>query len=386
MTDQDLTTLLLRLGKGFGLLGRQLPRILHDPRSYPRESMLMALMALLLLVLVVLIGFAVFDAVATSVERRRLGLHATKRGRLRRFAAVASVFAALAVTGVVMPSTHWASESCDGCHATKKLVAGWKKDTHRTVGCYGCHAKRGPIGTLAASANGLSNIIGSKAESKSGSSRGPSFVFSSSCLSCHSDLRDRIVGHRVKMRHRDVIEADIECMECHPRVGHGERDESKTAVMRPRETMSVCVTCHDGKRASSECDTCHGGHPLDQAVQPKEAATPLRLQCKGCHATKTQDKCIKCHGLELPHDGLFVSQHAGRSWKDPALCARCHEAASARQGCGCHTGEGEMHGQFEGWFPRHGAQAQQSGRFGCNCHDIAFCTFCHPTSPFPGYR
>lgn len=386
MSDQDLTSLVLRLGKGFGLLGQQLPRILHDPRAYPRESMLMALMALLLLVLVGLMGFALFDAIVTAWERRRMGLHATKRGRLRRLAAAGTVLAAITVAGTVVPSTYWASSSCDACHATKKLVAGWKKGTHRTVSCYGCHAKRGPIGTVAASVNGFSNIVGGAGAPKASASHGPSFVYSSSCLSCHSEVEKGTVGQRVRMRHGDVIAADIDCTECHPRVGHGERDESKTAVMRPREVMSVCVTCHDGKRATSKCDACHEGHPLDQAVRPKEAATPVNLQCKGCHATATEAKCIACHGLELPHDRKFVSQHAGRSWSNPALCARCHESATANSGCGCHLGVGEMHGQYHEWFPRHGAQAQQSGRFGCNCHEISFCTFCHPTSPFPGYR
>jgi hypothetical protein len=96
---------------------------------------------------------------------------------------------------------------------------------------------------------------------------------------------------------------------------------------------------------------------------------------------ETEQRCIECHGLELPHPVDFMSRHAGLSFRDPGLCSRCHETAQTTDACACHQA-GEMHGEYSDWFPRHGPQAQTNWPGGCNCHDVGFCAQCHETSPF----
>jgi len=76
-----------------------------------------------------------------------------------------------------------------------------------------------------------------------------------------------------------------------------------------------------------------------------------------------------------------MGKHAGLSYKSPALCAKCHEQASARLACGCHQ-DANLHGTYSEWFPLHGPMAQNNGPGGCRCHKPSFCAFCHDRPVF----
>ncbi len=378
MIDEVLADILIRLRNGIDIARDQLPRIVEDPRSYQQEAMLLALLVVLLLIFLVLAGFALWEAFLDGRERRRLGVRVRK---LRRWqipaTAVVVVFFALMIASIV-PMIPQVGSACGTCHAVTVAVDSWSTSAHRQVSCYGCHAAPGPLGAMAASVGGLVRLLNPvEREGR---------VYEDSCLSCHRDLREGVVGTSVRMRHSDVLEASMSCIECHRRVGHSATEEIAVPIVN-RNLMSLCLTCHNDVRASSECGTCHAGRPFDVASAPSgNADTPTPVTCKGCHESATESNCISCHGLEMPHPRPeFHRAHAGMSYSQPALCARCHESARAsrEQACACHDWDSNLHGTYSEWFPRHGPSAMSTGAGGCNCHDTAgFCGMCHDSSPF----
>jgi hypothetical protein len=384
VNDQQLTAIYIRIRDGVGLLLQKVPQILGDPRAYPQEAMLLALMSVLVLVFVILLVYTLYGSVEHAYLQRKVGLRVKKRGQLRR------ALATLAVVGVVLwalsvvPMLRATSPACGNCHQIKSSVDSWKQSVHASVSCYGCHAQPGPLGASAATIAGLTRVALTPRVARADTLAYSVAVQSSGCLHCHGKIRSGVQDKTVRMRHSDVIAAGISCLRCHPNVGHVSIDRTG-ARQQPvtRSTMSICLTCHDGVKAPSQCDECHGGHPLDQAAGRGysfgQLATPLR--CVGCHTKATSQKCLACHGIELPHPATFMRTHAGRSFRDPGLCARCHAEAAAAVSCGCHNDQ-NLHGTYTDWFPRHGPQAAQVGRYGCNCHGLDFCAKCHDTNPF----
>lgn len=149
--------------------------------------------------------------------------------------------------------------------------------------------------------------------------------------------------------------------------------------------MSRCTPCHDGRTAPERCETCHVSGPLDESKTPKRATAISTAGCTGCHEAKTAQRCIACHGLELPHPPTFMRSHAALSYANPALCAKCHETASAETGCRCHSIDINIHGTYEEWFPVHGSRARSSGPGGCMCHndnEFIVCAACHERFPW----
>ena len=372
--DDLLASLSARVLVGVGRLQANLPRILADPRGHRKEAMLLALIAALAIVLFVVTGFVVADAVRAMRYRRRYGVRVRRRRPLRAIPLVAAgaivALAALAAASAVPP----AGQACGACHAMGEAVESWRASAHAKVACWSCHAPRGLLWLA-------EGIVGAAAASSGESSASPVKARSEGCVACHAGIRGKTVGTSIRMRHSDVIDAGMPCTKCHPSAGHDglERRRGTTA---PRPLMSVCLTCHDGERATADCGLCHTARPSDQATSPAEGGdTPAPVTCEGgCHELKVQKDCVACHGLEMPHPAAFFSEHAGRSFEDPGLCVRCHPTARASDGCGCHQ-PGDVHGAFREWFPRHGSFAQKQWPGGCNCHTKSFCSICHAKWP-----
>jgi hypothetical protein len=359
-------------------MGERLPEILSDPRAYPREAMLLAAIAALLLILLILAVYVIIGAASAAHERRKAGLRVSKRYRFGGLAAALSIVALALFLVAIAPLFPAVGGACGVCHSVRPAVDSWRDAGHGSTSCYGCHAEPGVMGAVQAT---FSGVAGRSSPPGDASSTVTVSIHSNGCLSCHEDIRDSLVGEGVTMRHLDVIEAGIQCTECHVSVGHGDELTEDEDLVQERSVMSVCLTCHDGITASSECDTCHAGRPLDDASAVSGDPTDTPITCTGCHQPETDARCISCHGLELPHPVDFMSRHAGMSFRDPALCARCHENARTTDACACHQ-DGEMHGAYAQWFPRHGPTAQTNWPGGCNCHDVSFCAQCHETSPF----
>ena len=367
-----------QLAQGTRALAERLPVILADPRAYPREAMLIAAIAALAVVLALLVGIVIVDLIKVRRRRRRLGVK--RRSRLALVMGIVATIIALVSIVSMLPETRIASSQCGSCHEIAASVESWEAGVHASVGCYGCHATGGLSGSVAASVRGVVRLVSGSERQVEGI---PEMVFQSRCLNCHEGIRGSVTEGQVRMRHSDVIDAGFACTTCHLGVGHGGEVDSQRMDDRP--VMSYCLSCHDGVQAPAECTFCHETRPSDPPDVVPAGNTAARSTCVGCHNTETEEKCIDCHGLLLPHPASFRGEHAGISYRDPALCTRCHEYARASEGCGCHA-DVNTHGTYSEWFPRHGPQANLTWPGGCNCHDNGFCGFCHKTSPVAGTR
>ncbi len=372
--SQPITDISQQVSEGVSTLGERLPLILSDPKAYPREAMIIAVLVGLLLILLALLTAVVADALGARADRRRLGVR--REPRWVMWAVIAAVASALFFAVLFLPATHFASRSCGGCHATSEAFDSWEADSHSTVTCYGCHSLGGFTGTIQATLRGASNLL------PSGEETAPTtfaVVYQQRCTSCHEEIEEGIVGTEVRMRHSDVIEAAIPCTTCHPGTGHS--GETASELVDASSVMNQCLICHDDVIATAECTVCHDGRPSDVKGLSPTGETAAPITCEGCHSPETTRNCIDCHGLVLPHPPEFMGQHAALSYKDPALCAKCHETALPYDSCACHA-DMNVHGSYSEWFPRHGPEALQNWPGGCMCHDVPFCAFCHTTSPF----
>lgn len=378
MLDERVAEFVQRLQQGLSAVSTQLPRVLADPRSYPREAMMLAVMAVLFVLMLLFAAYAIYDTVQSRRTRQRMGLRVRRKAPVVRWAPVVGVVGLLVLLAALAPLAPVVGRACGICHAVEPAVASWRTGPHAAVSCYGCHAGRGLTGAVSASFAGAGNALGVAATSGTRSA-----LFDTGCLSCHEDLQSGTIGTSVRMRHSDVIEAGVACVTCHQAVAHETPGDGSggLAPVIERSTMSICLTCHDGVVASPECDVCHADRPLDSASAEVVGVTDLRVHCEGCHRADTEARCIECHGLELPHPPEFMREHAGLSYENSRLCTRCHEGASATLACECHT-EVNVHGTYSAWFPAHGPAANASGPGGCNCHRPSFCFRCHDTVPF----
>jgi hypothetical protein len=363
-----------RIAAGIGSMAERVPTILADPRAYPRESMLLAAIIGLGVLLLVLLGVVIFDLISASRRRSRLGVK--RAGRWGLVLALVGALGLFLMLLAVSPNTLLVSQRCDSCHVLAEPVEAWQGDVHAAVPCYSCHAAPGLAGSVQASTREVRRALSPE------DTRATAHVYDGRCLDCHENIAEGIVGDSVRMRHEDVIGNGYACSDCHYEVGHEGLSAMRGEDLSDRRSVMVmCIGCHDGEQVSAECVLCHDGRPSDAPDATPAGDTPAAIQCKGCHTAETDASCIECHGLELPHPQDFMSQHAGLSWNDPALCARCHEQAEPQTGCSCH-GDTNLHGTYEEWFPRHGPEARTNWPGGCNCHDVRYCASCHQSSPF----
>ena len=360
-------------------LRTRLPLVLRSPRAYPRDAMVLATIAVLFLLLLLILVFLALDQIAAVRKRAALGVKRNWGRLIGGLVWAIVIVGAVGLTLSVLPLVPSVGGVCGSCHATAVSVDTWETGGHSRVSCYACHASPGVFGAASASFVGVGRVLNIVRSSAASTAVGS--LYSDRCLGCHGSVAEGLTGSGVIMRHSDVIAARMPCVVCHSAVGHERRGRSSVDGT-PRQLMPICLTCHDGVRAPADCDVCHADHPLDTAmVVANPGSTAIKMTCDGCHKPAVQGKCIECHGLELPHPSGFMSKHAGLSADDPALCTRCHERASANSACACHS-NGDLHGTYSEWFPRHGVMAAETGPMGCNCHQKAFCLICHSTPPF----
>lgn len=378
-----LTEVWERAARGLALMAERLPAILADPRAFPRETMIVALIAAVALVVTVLLAIVVYGWLADRVVRARLGVRrrrAATIGNVVLFAGTALLLLLIVASAPLIPG---AGDACGACHAVGSAVDSWRAGSHASVSCYSCHARSGAAGAIEASVRGLGAVFGA-------GSRIP--ANDAECLGCHeAGISGVIESGGVRVRHADITDAGVSCFACHAGVGHASRVTSEPAkasqeepVVIVRSVMSRCLLCHDGEKAPARCETCHVGRkPSDSSsVDGPRGDTAAPPRCDACHSPAVQQGCVDCHGLVLPHPVEFMPQHAAQSFEAPSLCAKCHEGASAAEGCACHDADTNLHGTYSRWFPLHGPAAASTGQGGCRCHQPSFCGFCHEEDPF----
>lgn len=210
---------------------------------------------------------------------------------------------------------------CASCHS--QIVQG-DTDEHMTVTestCFLCHFKDTPSGQPIAG-----------------------------CPSCHEPPDDMVLINGMEFSHRQYLDEDVDCMQCHSGVVEGDG-----AVPQER-----CYTCHDRVERLQEYENhtvIHQVHVTDHTIDclnchleirhgKRDMTQTLELDCRGCH--------IETHAET---QALYVGLGDGvSSLPDPMFLARvscigCHTThenntmmASADTCADCH---GETYGHME---------------------------------------
>ncbi len=216
---------------------------------------------------------------------------------------------------------------CGTCHEMREHYRTWKVSAHKDTKCKDCHIPPGIINMaktkIAALKEVYVHLTDDKdfAELKNGIGKR---VPDETCKKCHKDTRNLIVYHSLKITHKDHWDRGINCVECHSRVVHGPRAESKNTP-----SMATCRKCHDGEKAPDECSTCHVtlGQRKPVAFDPEWVdAHKLDIQknedtCARCHH---EDFCNACHTSAKPHETTWFGVHNVGIEKDEQSCRTCH--------------------------------------------------------------
>jgi len=228
----------------------------------------------------------------------------------------------------------------------------------------------------------------------------------------------------LRFDHAAHARGGIDCGACHR---FGAPGGAGAPPRRALPTMSDCLACHDGRRATDECRTCHltdGAGRVrwrlpsgllvpsgrvwddrhDEAFVERHAlaAARDRRHCGACHG---DGWCQACHdGVARPariHPGGWLTLHGVPARKDPQGCSACHRS---RGDCiVCHRrshvvaeGEQAFPGDEafhpDGWAvadgalpgaTHHGREARRNLQACAACHREDTCVACHRSRTSP---
>ncbi|MEW6202638.1 MAG: cytochrome c3 family protein [bacterium] len=236
----------------------------------------------------------------------------------------------------------------------------WKHSTHKEVKCQQCH-------TLPA----LADMITVHFSRKDKDWQIAGNVPDTNCRKCHTETRNLIVYHSLKITHKQHWDMGTSCTFCHSNVVHGPR-----SIYKNTPSMETCYKCHDGKQASNACTVCHTtlGERRPIAFNPewveahKFDIQQNRSTCKRCHS---EEFCKYCHMSANPHRGNWLRVHDVESKKETKKCSVCHQEVYC---AGCH----KIKKAHElNWIDRHSQKAGAEPGTCRNCHDQNFCIECH---------
>lgn len=199
-------------------------------------------------------------------------------------------------------------------------------------------------------------------------------VSNEKCLSCHSELKERITqnkGYHVskdikgkqcatchnehhgrtfqivkfeteKFNHNlsgfalSVVHSKKKCVDCHA-VKNISNQKIKVKKFTYLGLKTSCLSCHADyhqKTLSTNCLNCHDAESFKKA--PKFKHTTAKFQLTGKHINV---ECIKCHKIDIKGSYKF-QKFTGLQYK---LCTNCHEDVHKNkfgQNCTqCHSGE-----------------------------------------------
>lgn len=352
------------------------------------------IMAAVFIILIGLLGASIVYMAQLSSPKGRLdALLKESAERDRRPPWLVRLLGVLLVILAFSAATAYTNQpsGCVQCHrgAPAKQLA---QSVHKGIACIACHGQQGMTG-LARQWVTYGRWVTVYAASRQPPKQKGRGVDERACLGCHGQvLRETMVANGIRVRHSDFLQGRW-CKECHNSVAHAE------LVLEPsRPSMSKCLPCHDGKRASLACETCHVKDAMLRTLAEDEgfgggdmSRAEQRASCYRCH---NETPCITCHGVRMPHpeDWMSKTRHARPAFKNKEVCWRCHfdkePFVPQPKDCQpCHrAGRAlEFHGG-KGWVAEHGPQAtgRKTGVFAdCfTCHGDTLCDLCHP----PSYR
>jgi len=275
---------------------------------------------------------------------------------------------------------------CVRCHPDQRSLSAVTKTTeasdapavqvHGNVRCVSCHEGSQAAGVIGNVVDRMRHIAAYATGKRGGQFAA---VPDDRCLGCHTTIAQGVTLDKqrgIRVSHAQPIESGVQCRECHPDAGH-----IPTAV---GGGMSVCVRCHDGKKAPAKCSTCHSKDTALAGTEDRifaSASIVTKGDCGGCHTQKT---CDSCHGIRMPHDQAFLAGGHARlaGFEKKVFCFRCHVVND----CGkCHSiATGRPWGHGEGWKAIH-MNVTPGTVAGCGCHGRSpyvqqgqdYCLACH---------
>lgn len=309
---------------------------------------------------------------------------ASSRTRTRLVVTVVVTFALLAIAGVAVAGSR--SVACVGCHSD--LADGTTHTAHATTTCYACHLESGWWDYPAFKVREVTRMYPAALLGGAAQSGAVDRLGTRPCLSCHQETFGQSVRATAKglsIVHARCARGADSCSGCHPSASHG--DASRVAN---ELTMDRCVSCHVRQSAPRACDTCHN----EKSERERVESGPFQVThgpswrkthgmgdltlCSTCH---DQDKCVKCHGLRVPHPPDFGGTHGDFAQQDRDKCRVCH--VSDDFCTDCHQGVEMPHP--DGFLQGHSKIAQKEISSDCQaCHTADDCATCHRRHVHPG--
>lgn len=373
---------------------------LKMPQANPRQTFIIGGILILLFAVIVLIIISIYYKYKPQKKMQVKELKEYRLLTTREKSHAILMIIAVVVIVIVGGFLYIEQPSfCLNCHVEKTTYKTWKKNTHKSVGCFGCHRGAGVSGFVIQKIDYFRWIWDNEFNVNKKSIR--TVVTNSSCLNCHADkISKTIISMGIRVKHEEILDEGWRCVDCHNSTGH-----KVTNTKYP--SMQICLNCHNSEIAASRCDLCHTpatpGDPRKKREIMPVMVAPVK-NCRGCHKPALwKGKCIKCHGLEMPHPPDWHMKHRLTAFFNKTRCFKCHKFPSSKvkpsphggytlqtpdkRFCNrCHSFP-SPHGSSVKWAKTHGDYAlgkvtSYPKEWACNsCHgkaaEIRYCGTCH---------
>lgn len=187
--------------------------------------------------------------------------------------------------------------------------------------------------------------------------------------------RDRAEGDRLVFSHKQHLDFDLKCTDCHPdaQLAPG------GAVAMP--THKTCIgECHADGLDKDGCKTCHT-RPDRPLRAPRGSAHDLafshrrhaaRTDCAACHAPAPAS--TRAEDVLRPDMAACLACHVHRVEFAAPRCDGCHRRWPHDQGRPAAVSAFSHAGDFR---RKHQDAARSKGAACLSCHDVTFCADCH---------
>ncbi|MEH7253356.1 NapC/NirT family cytochrome c [Neobacillus niacini] len=323
-------------------------------------------------------------------EQKQLSNPPRSRIRLYKIMTLTVLFLALFfLLGAFGLEATSSSTFCSSCHEMKPEYYTWKASSHSEVDCVTCHTEPGFKQTAKDKADLIVKAVKKNYNDSAAPIRMPKEIPDSACEKCHNiNQREFTVTGDIIIPHDKHKDKEIECIQCHNGVAHGEiadrkmtygtdyeKWDSKTGEMAMADLkftspdMDTCIECHKARKVSNECATCHETGMIPESHEKSDFKTKSHgklasedlKECHLCHKlmsteqlggyeevsvltsflnegkVQAQEKnhynyakentfCKDCHN-ERPtsHDSNFFNNHGPIANKDQDSCKACHD-------------------------------------------------------------
>jgi hypothetical protein len=379
-------------------------------------------------------------AAATTKKSRRIRISwdawkdPSKRTRLIIWGGAGVLaIAALTIVALGVTSTYWFC--AEGCHKVQDdTIIAFDGSSHAEVNCMACHMPVGanPAVFMLHKMEALGELYLTVTNQFELPLNPHNHVAtempSDQCTQCHGPNREYTYANGILMNHDVHAEKEVDCTICHNRVAHPEDFELTLAGNTKHADwmeMTACFRCHSQEPDAEAPGACEACHPTDFDLVPafhkeegffpeghgdlaQEEATKVaeakaeagmseettgEAEAEGegeeelppvetinrCYTCHSQQYCVDCHGVPMPHPANFVEGHGEYGEENAQKCTVCHGDADTF--CNeCHHGR-ELDFDYtpgQPWIPQHYRAVEQNGASACfECHDPTYCARCH---------